>query len=188
MTNTVTSTSRSHTLMNLNEDSTYTITVRNINGQLSNMATITANTATAGNHHRIIINDLILIHIMYLVPSASPSSVKSTTVGTTSITIEWSELDCADRNGDITGYRVRYGPTYTPSQRQSANISGKMFTVDRKFITLSYDFEVAAVNVDGTGPYSTSLTVHSSGNILSIMHIHTSNIDFCFSRRKRWRR
>ena len=53
MTNTVTNTSRSHTLMNLNEDSTYTITVRSINGQLSNMASITANTATAGNHHMI---------------------------------------------------------------------------------------------------------------------------------------
>ena len=59
MTNTVTNTSRSHTLMNLNEDSTYTITVRNINGAASNMTTITAYTATAGNHHMI--NDLINI-------------------------------------------------------------------------------------------------------------------------------
>ena len=107
-------------------------------------------------------------------------------MGTTSITIEWNELNCTDRNGDITGYRVRYGPTSTPSQRQIANISDpgrRMFTVDRKFITLSYDFEVAAVNVNGTGPYSTpplivhytgpystpSLTVHPSGNILSLL-------------------
>ena len=59
MTNTVTSTARSHTLMNLNEDSTYTITVRNINGAASNKSTITANTSTAGNHHTI--NDLINI-------------------------------------------------------------------------------------------------------------------------------
>ena len=94
----------------------------------------------------------------------------------TSITIEWSELDCTDHNGDITGYRVRYGSTSTtPSQRQIATISDpdrKMFTVDREFITLSYDFEVAAVNVDGTGPYSTPLTVDTavpSGNILSLL-------------------
>ena len=120
---------------------------------------------------------------------------------TTRITIEWSELDCTDRNGVITGYRVRYGPTSTPSQRQIANISDpgrRIFTVNEEFITLSYDFEVAAVNVDGTGPYtltvhpiglsSTSLTVHPSGNILSIMHTHTNNIDFCISRRRRWRR
>ena len=95
-------------------------------------------------------------------------------MGTTSITIEWSELDCTDRNGDITGYRIRYGPTSTtPSQRHITTISNpgrRMFIVDREFITLSYDFEVAAVNVNGTGPYSTPLTVDTtvpSGNIHS---------------------
>ena len=95
-------------------------------------------------------------------------------MGTTSITIEWSELNCTDRNGDIAGYRIRYGPTSTtPSQRQIATISGRMFTVEREFITLSYDFEVAAVNEDGIGPYSTPpLTVDTavpSGNILSLL-------------------
>ena len=59
MINTVSNTSRSHTLMNLNEDSTYTITVRNINGEASHVSTITVNTVTAGNHHMI--NDLINI-------------------------------------------------------------------------------------------------------------------------------
>ena len=98
-------------------------------------------------------------------------------MGTTSITIEWSEVDCTDHNGDITGYRVRYGPTSTtPSQREIANISDpgrRMFTVDREYITLSYDFEVAVVNVNGTGPFSTPpLTVNTtvpSGNILSLL-------------------
>ena len=97
-------------------------------------------------------------------------------MGTTSITIEWSELDCSDRNGVITGYRVRYGPTSTtPSQRQIATISNpgrRMFTVDREFIAHSYDFEVATINVDGTGPYSTPLTVDTAvptGNILSLL-------------------
>ena len=177
MTNTVTSTSRSHTLINLNEDSTYNITVRNINGAASNMATITADTATAGNHHMTNIPNKYGYSVSTpTVPSTGPSSVTPTTVGTTSITIEWSEPNCTDRNGDITGYRVRYGPTSTPSQRQIANISDpgrRMFTVDREFITLSYDFEVAAVNVDGTGPYSTPpLTVDTtvpSGNILSLL-------------------
>ena len=98
-------------------------------------------------------------------------------MGTTSITIEWSEVVCSDRNGDITGYRVHYGPTTTtPSQRKIANFSDpgrRTFTVDREFITLSYNFEVAAVNVDGIGPYSTPpLTVDTavpSGNILSLL-------------------
>ncbi len=36
-------------------------------------------------------------------------------VGVTTITIEWNEVECADRNGDITSYSVRYGPSSTPS-------------------------------------------------------------------------
>ena len=98
-------------------------------------------------------------------------------MGTTSITIEWSELDCTDRNGVITEYEVRYGPTSTtPSQRQIATISNpgrRMFTVDREFITLNYTFEVAVVNVNGTGPYSTPPlrvdTAVPTGNILSLL-------------------
>ena len=39
---------RTHTLRGLNEDSSYTITVRAINSEGSTMATITADTLTAG--------------------------------------------------------------------------------------------------------------------------------------------
>ena len=47
-----------------------------------------------------------------------------------------------------------------------------MFTVGREFTTHSYEFEVAAFNVDGTGPYSTPpLTVDTSGNNYFISHI-----------------
>ena len=57
--------------------------------------------------------------------------------------------------GTLLGTEYCYGPTSTtPSQRQIANISDpgrRMFTVDREFITLSYAFEVAALNEDGTG-------------------------------------
>ena len=54
-----------------------------------------------------------------------------------------------------------------------------MFTADREFITLSYAFEVAAISVNGTGPYSTPpLTVDtsvSSGNILSLLFYVAKN-------------
>ena len=107
-------------------------------------------------------------------------------MGTTNISIEWSELHCTDRNGVITGYRVRYGSiSTTPSERQIAAISDpgrRMFTVDREFITLNYDFEVAAVNVNGTGTYSTPpLTVDTavpSGNILSLL-FYQYNKNYC---------
>ncbi len=36
-------------------------------------------------------------------------------MGVTTITIEWNDVECADRNGDITSYSVRYGPSSTLS-------------------------------------------------------------------------
>ena len=44
---------RSYTLMSLNEDSTYTITVTAINDVGSRSSTITADTSTSGNHTTI---------------------------------------------------------------------------------------------------------------------------------------
>ncbi len=48
--NTLSGSVRSHNLMSLNEDSTYTITVTAINDEGSRSSTITANTSTSGNH------------------------------------------------------------------------------------------------------------------------------------------
>ncbi len=47
---TLSGSARSYNLMNLNEDSTYTITVTAINDEGSRSSTITANTSTSGNH------------------------------------------------------------------------------------------------------------------------------------------
>ncbi len=48
--NTLSGGARSYNLMNLNEDSTYIITVTAINDEGSRSSTITANTSTSGNH------------------------------------------------------------------------------------------------------------------------------------------
>ncbi len=54
-------------------------------------------------------------HTVFLTaPSDGPSSVTGRAVGVTTISIEWNEVDCADHNGDITSYSVRYGLSSTP--------------------------------------------------------------------------
>ncbi len=40
-------------------------------------------------------------------------------MGVTNITIEWNEVECADRNGEITSYSVHYGPSSTLSSDRS---------------------------------------------------------------------
>ncbi len=84
-------------------------------------------------------------------------------VGVTTITIEWNEVECADRNGDITSYSVHYGPSSPPSSdRRTETISNpnsRTFSVGGREIGTSYSFEVAASNGGGIGPYSTTIMV-----------------------------
>ncbi len=83
-------------------------------------------------------------------------------VGVTTISIEWNEIECADRHGDITSYSVRYGPSSTPSDRSVESISdpnSRTFSVGGRQIGTSYSFEVAAMNGVDIGPYSTTIMV-----------------------------
>ncbi len=84
-------------------------------------------------------------------------------MGVTTISIEWNEVECADRNGDITSYSVRYGPSSTPSSDISVETisdpNSRTFSVGGREIGTSYSFEVAAVNGAGIGPYSTIIMV-----------------------------
>ncbi len=87
-------------------------------------------------------------------------------MGVTTISIEWNDVECADRNGDITSYSVRYGPSSTlSSDRIVETISdpnSRTFSVGRLLIRTDYSFEMAASNRHGIGPYSTNLRVITS--------------------------
>ncbi len=76
------------------------------------------------------------------------------------ISIVWNEVECADRNGDIASYSVRYGPSSTPSSDRSvetiSGLNSRTFSVGGR---TSYSFEVAAVNRNGIGSYSTTIMV-----------------------------
>ena len=70
-------------------------------------------------------------------------------------------MDCIDRNGDITGYSVRYGVQGSGST-QTVSVSGPgTMDIDISGLTpdTSYAVEVAAENADGIGVYSDPLTV-----------------------------
>ena len=89
-------------------------------------------------------------------PSAAPTSVSVSEVTSTSITVQWGAVDCRRRNGDITGYSVRYGVQGNGST-QTKNISGASVTettISELISSTTYSIEVAAVNSAGTGVYS----------------------------------
>ena len=103
-------------------------------------------------------------------PSASPTSVNTSAVTSSSITVQWGPVDCIHRNGDITGYSVQYGVqgsgttqtmSVTGGDTTEINITGLMSST-------TYSIEVAAVNIINTGEYSDPLSVITEGKHIFI--------------------
>ena len=104
---------------------------------------------------------LPMICALSTVPSAGPASVTAGTVTTNSITVQWEEVPCLHRNGEITGYTVvaRNGMT---ENTEFVNGDARSATVSELEPSTQYTVLVAAVNGAGTGP-STSIIVETGG-------------------------
>ena len=79
-------------------------------------------------------------------PSGSPKSLNiSSTLS--SITIQWSDVDCIKQNSEITGYQIKVDQT-------SFNVSSneRQFIAMNLFPNTMYKLQVAAMSSNGTGP------------------------------------
>ena len=82
-----------------------------------------------------------------------------------SITVQWGPVNCIQRNGDVTGYSVRYG-VQGGGSTQTVSVSGgdaTRRTISGLDTPTTYTIEVAAVNNAGTGPYSSPITRTTNG-------------------------
>ena len=99
-----------------------------------------------------------LFYITSIAPTGAPHGL-SYTLTTTSVNINWLEIDCIDRNGVITSYTVVF------REQDGAVIPGEVDVIYRTFTAsgltphTNYIFRVAGVNSNGTGPYSNEITV-----------------------------
>ena len=163
---------RSYTLRGLNEDSNYTITVRAINAAESTMATVTANTLTSGrlNTIRFIQN----VCLMLTAPSGTPPSISFSDVTLTNITVQWRELLCSDRNGEITGYTVEYSFTTPPPHTNTVTVSGSSNTrlvVGGLLPRTNYTFSVRAQGANMSRSNST-FTAVSTGELKFLFELY----------------
>ena len=100
------------------------------------------------------------LHVSYLAPAGAPGGLTSTSVESRSLSIVWGTVPCPHRRGPITGYTLRYSNgtsivnTTGEGNRQHVLTGLTPFT--------SYSVQVAAINNEGTGPYSDpALTVET---------------------------
>ena len=104
------------------------------------------------------------------VPSATPTFVNTSDVTSSSITVQWGAVDCIHRNGNITGYSVRYGVQGSAEGDRtvvmvSGDSSGGMYEISGLTPSTTYTIEVAAVNSAGTGVHSDPTSVLTSGAV-----------------------
>ena len=74
----------------------------------------------------------------------------------TEVSLSWREVHCVQQNGPITGYVVRYYPTCGSDRnvQQSKSVLTTGTTITGLTPITEYGFQVAAVNVKGSGPFT----------------------------------
>ena len=106
------------------------------------------------------------------------------TVTSTSVNINWHQIDCIERNGEITDYTVVF------QKQGGAVVPGEVNVMDRTFAAsgltphTNYIFRVAGVNSNDTGPYSNDITVLTDEdgiNYNTIKHFHKFYVVLCSS-------
>ena len=93
-------------------------------------------------------------------PSAAPSNVRVTGVTSSSITVQWGVVPCIHRNGEITGYSVRYSGG---GSAQTMTVTGKQATIEGLMSSTTYSIDVAAANNAIIGPYSRDVNQLTAG-------------------------
>ena len=104
-----------------------------------------------------------MLVLLSTAPTGPPGSITLVTVTPNSATVQWGEVTCLQRNGEITGYTV----TATKSGGMeegtaSVDVDARQATIFGLTPSTQYTVSVAAVNSAGTGP-PTTLTVETPG-------------------------
>ena len=95
------------------------------------------------------------------VPSSPPQNVMVTSVNPASLMVSWQPPPPIHHNGPITGHVIQYTGGGT-SDMMNVN-SGTTHTISGLVAFVGYSVTVAAVTVNGTGPFSNPPVIQRSG-------------------------
>ena len=154
-------------ITNLEEFSSYDITVTAVfPGSTVIPTTERATTSPAGVINCLYYDYGLIFVISCTVPAAAPRDLVSITVLSTSITVGWNAVACIERNGVIDNYIVWFGveggvqSNLTVDTTRTHSISGLSPST-------RYSVSVAAMNSVGTGPFTATLIVETSGIVVT---------------------
>ena len=80
-----------------------------------------------------------------------------TPVNSTTVNVSWSEVQCFSGSETVTHYLVQYW-SICGGAVQNVTTSGTIQTISGLTLSIEYTFQVAAIDVNGTGPFSQAVT------------------------------
>ena len=169
------SSTHQYNITGLQEDSTYNITIRAENAAGKSAPSEVVITTFQAGMMNMVAEAVLYVSIDFLLafspaPSGTPQEVTAVNTTSTKITIQWKEVPCIDKNGDITGYTVRYNVSGCNNTALRSDSDTLVATLVELIPFANYSIEVAAVNVNGTGPFSTPVYMKTHGDGKCIDH------------------
>ena len=104
--------------------------------------------------------DMLFLHVsgifsLSTVSSAPPAGLTAFNVVPTSFSVQWENVPCIQRNGDITGYSVQYGVLGNGGMETLTMVVPDVLMTNLTGLVpdTSYLVQVAGVNGQGVGVY-----------------------------------
>ena len=79
-------------------------------------------------------------------------------INSTALNVQWEAVPCIEQNGDITGYTVCVLVSGEMERVEDADDVNEV-TISELTPSTTYSIQVAAVNIEDTGPYSDLITI-----------------------------
>ena len=114
-------------------------------------------------------------------PSGAPQNITNTSITSTSITIQWEEVECRERNGEISGYQVQL--VHNSLLDFMLNTSDQSYTAQGLLPCTNYTFNVSAINSVSSGPPGNT-TVRTSvpqGQLQVAILLYCRCHDYCIA-------
>ena len=97
------------------------------------------------------------------VPSSAPTNIIVMSAHPASLNISWEPPPEIDQNGPITDYVIRYSRVGSNVTMDETVTSTSIYTITELLPFVNYSVEMAAININGTGPFSVPI-VELSGH------------------------
>ena len=96
---------------------------------------------------------------MLIVPSGPPCSFSASLTSDTSLILAWDPPEEHHRNGEITGYVIKYQQTSTSSAEEMITVGGDVRELELNDVGtgVTYRFTIAAQTINGSGPFAAIL-------------------------------